>query len=109
MTRIFKEITAKFSFVGMWHGKEYHYDAIIKRFVSGAFHYGDRSAHTLELREHDTNKYLNEEYYDTRYEHISTYKPSWVKVWKNFIRRNWLDVKKVDLVEYQENETELED
>ena len=103
---MFKEIRAKFDVVGLLPNSKrtYHYHFVIERKKSGAFKYGDHSCHILTI--YEDNKQVREDYFDTRYEHISTYKPSWVKTWKNYIKRNWIDVQSVDLIEYSEEEKE---
>ena len=102
---MFKEIRAKFYVVGETDsGKQYSYDFVIERLESGAFKYGDHSCHTLKLYAHDNeDKVLRDDYYDTRYDHISTDKDKWVKEWKDFIQDNWLNVKSVELLDYEEN------
>jgi hypothetical protein len=108
MSNTFTEIKAKFTMVGKTErGNEYRYDIEIERKESGANAYGDRSCHLLNLYDHDTKEWLRDDFYDTRYDHISTYKPSWVKVWKNFIKNNWINVQSVELVEWEEKEVEL--
>ena len=106
MERKFREIDARFDVCGVsdW-GVPYHYIFKIKRRQSGAFAYGDESCHILELYE-DVGKCLRDDLYDTRYDHISTYKPAWVKTWKNFIKRNWQNVKSVKLIGYEEQDVD---
>ena len=101
---MFKEIRAKFYVVGETDsGKQYSYDMVLERKQSGAFKYGDTSCHTLTLYKHDTEEYVADYLYDTRYDHISTDKDKWLKEWKNFIQDNWLNVKSVELLDYEEN------
>ena len=101
---MFKEIKAKFDVVGLTErGNTYHYDFVIERKESGAFNYGDHSCHILNLYDHDTQKWLRDDYFDTRYDRISTDKTKWLKVWKDFIKREWLNVQSIDLIEFEEN------
>lgn len=102
---MFKEIKAKFDVVGLTErGNEYHYHFVIQRKESGANNYGDHSCHTLDLYDQNKdNKWLTDYIYDTRYDHISTDKNKWVKEWKDFIKREWLNVQSIDLIEFEEN------
>ena len=101
---MFKEIRAKFYVVGMNEkGNRYSYDMVLERKHSGAFKYGDQSCHTLTLYKHDTDKYVVDYLYDTRYDHISTDKDKWLKVWKDFIKDNWQNVLVIKTLDYQEN------
>lgn len=100
---MFKEIKAKFYVVGKTDsGKQYAYDMVLERQQSGAFKYGDESCHLLTLYKHDTGEFATDYLYDTRYDHISTDKDKWLKVWKDFITSNWLNVEIVELMDYQE-------
>ena len=53
----------------------------VKRIKSGAFAYGDRSAHTIDC----DNATKTHCCFDTRYCCISTQKTIWRKYWKNYI------------------------
>lgn len=107
---MFREIKAKFDVKGLYgqnNDKVYHYHFVIERKESGAFNYGDHSCHILNLYDQDKdNAWLRDDYYDTRYDHISTNKDKWVKVWKDFIKREWLNVQSIDLIEYEEKDVE---
>ena len=48
---------------------------VVKRFESGAFAYGDGSAHSIDCEETQTHLY-----FDTRYDGISTH----AKIWRNY-------------------------
>lgn len=76
----------------------------VKRHPSGSFHYGDRSAHTIEIINH---KEIMGNYYDTRYDMIDDEKEEWIKFWQNYIERTY--GLKLELTEYEESEEEIED
>ena len=57
----------------------------VKRFESGAFAYGDRSAHTIDC----DNEVQIHRYYDTRYAGISTNTPVWRNYWKSYIEKEF--------------------
>lgn len=102
----FKNITANFEVVGYC----YHYRFEIKRRESGAFNYGDHSCHTLDIYDYNKNgEWVADYLYDTRYDHISTQKEKWVKVWVDFIKREWVKVESVKLLDYEEEEVDEKD
>ncbi len=77
----------------------------VSRYLSGAFAYGDRSGHKIEI---DNGKdYIMPKMYDTRYDGISTDDDEWVKFWKKFIEDEWmleLEAQEIitDIKEYEE-------
>ena len=105
---MFKEIKAVFkvsedtSFIkGEWKKNRSHFLFEVKRMLSGAFAYGDRSCHSVII----TNVPEAFPYhFDTRYDCISTEKEAWVKFWKDWIEDRF--ALKVELSEYNENEVE---
>lgn len=99
----FKEMKAVFKGIGRGACEGKTYPTItIERHLSGAFAYGDRSAHEL-----DFNNDSMPNYYDTRYDRISTDKDLWLEFWKRYIEINFL-VKDLKLVSYEENIKEVE-
>lgn len=108
---MFKEITAVFkvsedtSFIkGEWKKDRSHFLFEVKRMLSGAFAYGDRSCHSVKIiNEPECFPY----HFDTRYDGISTEKKKWVNIWKDWIEDRF--VLKVELSEYSEKEVPLED
>lgn len=58
---------------------------VVKRFESGAFAYGDRSAHTIDC----DNEAQTHRYYDTRYAGISTNVTIWRNYWKKQIEEEF--------------------
>ena len=101
---MFKEIKANFDLVGSYEGSVYHYRIEVIRKESGASKYGDHSCHLLNLYEND--KFVSDNLYDTRYDHIPTQKDAWVKEWTDYIRDEWVNVKSVELLDYEEKEVE---
>ena len=105
---MFKEIKAVFkvsedtSFIkGEWKEDRSHFLFEVKRMLSGAFAYGDRSCHSVVI----TNVPNALPYhFDTRYDGISTEKEAWIKFWKDWIEDRF--GLKVELSEYNENEVE---
>lgn len=105
---MFKEIKAVFkvsedtSFIkGEWKEDRSHFLFVVKRRLSGAFAYGDRSCNSLII----TNVLKAFPYHlDTRYDGISTEKEVLVKFWKDWIEERF--GLKVELSEYNENEVE---
>ena len=104
---MFKEIKAVFkvsedtSFIkGEWKEDRSHFIFEVKRMLSGAFAYGDRSCHSVIITNVPNATY----YFDTRYDGISTEKEAWVKFWKDWIEDRF--VLNVELSEYNENEVE---
>lgn len=61
---------------------------VVKRFESGAFTYGDRSAHTIDC----DNEVQTHRYFDTRYAGINTQSTIWRNYWKSYIEKEF-DVK----------------
>lgn len=60
----------------------------VSRYLSGAFAYGDRSGHKIEI---DNGKdYIMPKMYDTRYDSISTDDDAWVEFWKKFIEDEYM-------------------
>lgn len=110
MKEIFKEIKGTFYLKGKTNnGKEYEYKVVITRKESGAFKYGDHSCHLLDLFNPETGEQINnfgDDYYDTRYDGISTEKNKWIKTWQDFISRHWVNVQEVKLLDYEEKEVE---
>ena len=106
---MFKEIKAVFkvsedtSFIkGELKKDRSHFLFEVKRMLSGASAYGDRSCHSVII----TNVPEALPYhFDTRYDGISTEKEEWVKFWKDWIEDRF--VLKVELSEYNENEVEI--
>ena len=106
---MFKEIKALFkvsedtSFIkGEWNKDRSHFLFEVKRMLSGAFAYGDRSCHSVTI----TNVPEAFPYhFDTRYDSISTEKEAWVKFWKDWIEDRF--GLKVELSEYNEREVEI--
>ena len=106
---MFKEIKSVFkvseatSFIkGALKKDRSHFLFVVKRMLSGAFDYGDRSCHSVII----TNVPEAFPYhFDTRYDGIRTEKEEWVKFWKNWIEDRF--VLKVELSEYNENEVEI--
>lgn len=105
---MFKEIKAVFkvsedtSFIkGELKKDRSHFLFEVKRMLSGAFAYGDRSCHSVII----TNVPEAFPYYfDTRYDCISMEKEAWVKFWKDWIEDKF--VLNVELYEYNEKEVE---
>lgn len=106
---MFKEIKAVFkvsedtSYIkGELNKDRSHFLFEVKRMLSGAFDYGDRSCHSVII----TNVPEAFPYhFDTRYDCISTEKEEWLKFWKDWIEDRF--VLKVELSEYNENEVEI--
>lgn len=101
----FKEIKATFrvkSKVGV-----YDYKFVIERKHSACFKYGDQSCHLLKIYDFKDNRFLRDDYYDTRYDRIDTNKEEWIKEWKDYIKRNWQLKPNVELLEYEEREVTL--
>lgn len=77
----------------------------VKRYLSGAFAYGDRSGHSIDIYEGDKN--VGGQSYDTRYDSIKTDDDAWVEFWKKFIKDKYvLELEqqgdlKVDYKEYE--------
>ena len=108
---MFKEITAVFkvsedtAFIkGDWNKDRSHFLFEVKRMLSGASAYGDRSCHSVII----TNEPNSFPYhFDTRYDGISKEKDTWVKFWKDWIEDRF--ELKVELSEYSEQEVPLEE
>lgn len=106
---MFKEIKAVFkvsedtSFIkGELKKDRSHFLFEVKRMLSGASVYGDRSCHSVIITNvPDSFPY----HFDTRYDGISTEKEAWVKFWKDWIEDRF--ALKVELSEYNENEVEI--
>lgn len=101
----FKEIKATFrvkSTTGV-----YDYKFVIERKHSACFKYGDQSCHILKIYDFEDNKFLRDDYYDTRYDHLDTEKEIWVKVWTRYIEKNWTLYPIVTLLDYEEREVTL--
>ena len=105
---MFKEIKAVFkvsedtSFIkGECKDDRRHFLFEVKRMLSGAFAYGDRSCHSVVIT-NVPNALLY--HFDTRYDGISTEKEAWIKFWKDWIEDRF--VLKLELSEYNENEVE---
>ncbi len=64
---------------------------VVKRFESGAFAYGDRSAHTIDCN----NEVQTHRYFDTRYAGISTLSTIWRKNWQSYIEKEFGVILKV--------------
>lgn len=71
----------------------------IKRELSGASAYGDRSAHTVMV---NGRRY---KIFDTRYERISSEKEKWLKFWKEWLNDTW-KIDKLEEISYSEEMTE---
>jgi hypothetical protein len=77
----------------------------VSRYLSGAFAYGDRSGHSLDI--YDGDKNVGGQSYDTRYDGIKTDDDAWVEFWKKFIEDKYvLELEqqgdlKVDYEEYE--------
>lgn len=74
----------------------------VKRMLSGAYDYGDRSCHSVVITNVPEAFHYH---FDTRYDGISTEKEAWVKFWKDWIEDRF--GLKVELSEYNENEVEI--
>lgn len=107
---MFKEIKARFQviedtafLVGDYNKDRSKFVFQVERQLSGAFAYGDRSFHKVDILGVDAIPY----FFDTRYEGISTEKDKWVATWKQ-----WIEMRfglKVKLSTYEEKEIEMED
>jgi len=103
---MFKEIRALFSVAkdtafetGQWHRNRTEFKFEVKRYESGCFAYGDRSAHSVEIVNHPEAFMYH---FDTRYSQIKTTKEEWIAFWKEWIQNEYtLEVK---LDEYEERE-----
>lgn len=104
---LFKIIKATFEVKSESFGYDFLME--IERKRSGASKYGDQSAHTLNLYEAKSGKWLEDKLFDTRYDRVPLTKKEWVKTWKNYIFNNWCDVSSIELVEYHEDIIEVED
>lgn len=106
---MFKEITATFKVQndtafnnGRWNKDRTYFIFEVKRMLSGASAYGDRSCHSCIITNvPDAFPY----HFDTRYEGISTEKEKWIKYWKDWIEDRFDLV--VYLDEYDENEVRM--
>ena len=100
---MFKEIKARFQVsLTTENGKKWEKEVVIERQESGAFNYGDHSAHSI---------YLGGAWYqtfDTRYDRISTDKTKWLKFWEKWLVDNWGHNKDFafKLIGYEEKEVE---
>ena len=93
-------------------GENYHYYMVVKRDVSGAFAYGNRSAHTLDIFDTKTKKSVGMPYYyDTRYDHDipSENLDEWCEYWRQYIIENWNKKPKVELLFCDLETTTLKD
>lgn len=106
---MFKEIKAVFkvsedtSFIkGELKKDRRHFLFEVKRMLSGAYDYGDRSCHSVVITNVPEAFHYH---FDTRYDGISTEKEAWVKFWKDWIEDRF--GLKVELSEYNENEVEI--
>lgn len=106
---MFKEIKAVFkvsedtSFIkGELKKDRSHFLFEVKRMLSGAYDYGDRSCHSVVITNVPEAFHYH---FDTRYDGISTEKEDWLKFWKDWIEDRF--VLKVELSEYNENEVEI--
>lgn len=98
MANEFKKIEGKFKLSFDNGERHFDYDVQIGRHLSGAFKYGNRSSHRIDL---------NGEFYslfDTRYEQIPTNKEEWVSYWTEWVKEQWSNNSnvKVELVDYKE-------
>ena len=84
---MFKEIKAVFKTKSDLLRESRNFKFEVERVQSGAFGYGDKSAHTMRIYADD--EFINDKYYDTRYDGISTNKEEWIKLWKEFIQDKW--------------------
>ena len=108
---MFKEITAQFKVTedtafkeGKWKEDRGYFIFEVKRRVSGASAYGDRSCHSVII----TNVPEAFPYhFDTRYDSISTEKEAWVKFWKDWIEDRF--GLKVELDAYEEETVEIKE
>lgn len=73
----------------------------VKRYKSGCFEYGDKSGHSITIN-NPANDYFVPNYYDTRYDGISTEKEKWIEFWKGFIEDKW--VVKLEVLDFSESE-----
>lgn len=100
----FKNITATFKLtICDWRTGEILNEPLnveIKRELSGAFAYGDRSTHTVMV---NGNRYQS---FDTRYDGISTEKEKWLKFWKEWLNSTW-KINKLEEVSYSEEIKEI--
>jgi hypothetical protein len=58
----------------------------VRRQLSGAFEYGDNSAHAIRILEHPE---YDERRYDTRYDGIPTERTEWEKFWKEWLEEKY--------------------
>jgi len=92
--------------------EKYHYFITVKRVISGAFAYGNRSAHQLDIYDQKTKKGVGmPRYFDTRYD---TDIPSenldeWCDFWKQYIFENWVNEPNVELLFCDLETTTLKD
>ena len=92
--------------------EKYHYYMVVKRFVSGAFAYGNRSAHTIDIFDKATKKGSGMPLlYDTRYDRDipSEDLEKWCEYWKQYIIDNWNFKPKVELLFCDWETTTLKD
>ena len=99
----FKEIVANFRV----KTDTYDYKFVIERKHSACFKYGDQSCHILKIYDYNDNRFLRDDYYDTRYDRINTQKDKWIKVWQDYIKTNWMFNPEVTLIDYKESEVTL--
>lgn len=57
----------------------------VKRVLSGATGYGDKSAHIIQF----IGKDVLDKYYDTRYEGIPTKQFEWCRWWMNYLQKEY--------------------
>lgn len=106
---MFKEIEAKFKVVkdeayekGFYLDRN-EWEFLVKRYKSGAFRYGDLSAHSINILP-PSKEFVQPQYYDTRYDGISVEKDKWVEFWKKHIEDEWQV--KLELLDYEERQVE---
>lgn len=76
----------------------------VKRQLSGATAYGDRSEHSVIVIGHPE---FGGKYYDTRYDGIPTQKDKWIQFWKNQIEDRVGGIElEPDMETYEEREEE---
>ncbi len=107
----FKNIEATFRVKGelkegVHKGWKFDYTIKIKRIVSGANAYGDRSAHIVEYYKGDEvsdKTYCSEEYFDTRYDCIPADKQKWLEYWIDWLQQCYKGYDILENLSYQEN------
>ena len=108
---MFKEITAQFKVTedtafneGRWKEDRGYFIFEVKRMVSGASAYGDRSCHSCIIANVPSSF---QHHFDTRYSGIKPEKKEWIEFWKNWIEDEYS--LKVELDAYEEETVEIKE